>query len=262
MKALVYTTVSARPELQRRSGARLKVYGRLDALDPDRSPPTAAISDVREVATDLKLTDHAWLQVREKDWPKWEDLRTGDTISCLGTIERYGKPGRPDHGFTDVVLIEMATAYTEGKKEPTVVASRSPSTEAKVVALNINDLIEGLKNLNLQNLDLLEFKLKEQRARQKERAIEVLRAEMKERATKVGLSLPEIIEALMPAPEAEVRKVSKARLPPKFANPDDPSETWTGRGHRPGWLKEKMEAGHRLEEFRIKETTNGAGAAS
>jgi DNA-binding protein H-NS len=27
---------------------------------------------------------------------------------------------------------------------------------------------------------------------------------------------------------------------PKFANPDDPSQVWSGRGKRPQWVKEKL----------------------
>ena len=38
---------------------------------------------------------------------------------------------------------------------------------------------------------------------------------------------------------------------PKFQNPDQPSETWSGRGKRPRWLDAKLRSGGHLDDFRI-----------
>jgi DNA-binding protein H-NS len=38
----------------------------------------------------------------------------------------------------------------------------------------------------------------------------------------------------------------------KYANPDNPSETWTGRGRKPNWLVAKLGKGAKLEEFQIR----------
>lgn len=38
---------------------------------------------------------------------------------------------------------------------------------------------------------------------------------------------------------------------PKFKNPDDPSETWAGRGKQPRWLKKQLRSGKRIDDFRI-----------
>jgi DNA-binding protein H-NS len=38
---------------------------------------------------------------------------------------------------------------------------------------------------------------------------------------------------------------------PKFRNPDDPSETWAGRGKQPRWLAEQLRAGKTMDDFRI-----------
>ena len=37
----------------------------------------------------------------------------------------------------------------------------------------------------------------------------------------------------------------------KYANPDNPSETWSGRGRQPKWLSSKVKAGAKLEDFLI-----------
>ena len=39
---------------------------------------------------------------------------------------------------------------------------------------------------------------------------------------------------------------------PRFRNPDDPSETWAGRGKQPRWVAQQLSAGRRLEEFKIR----------
>jgi len=38
---------------------------------------------------------------------------------------------------------------------------------------------------------------------------------------------------------------------PKFANPDDPSQVWSGRGKRPQWVTEKLASGLTLEDLSI-----------
>jgi DNA-binding protein H-NS len=38
---------------------------------------------------------------------------------------------------------------------------------------------------------------------------------------------------------------------PKFANPDEPSQVWSGRGNRPQWITEKLASGQALEDLSI-----------
>src|SRR4051812_2236869 len=38
---------------------------------------------------------------------------------------------------------------------------------------------------------------------------------------------------------------------PKYHNPDNPSETWTGRGLKPKWVQEKLAAGSSLDDLLI-----------
>ncbi len=35
-----------------------------------------------------------------------------------------------------------------------------------------------------------------------------------------------------------------------FVNPNDPTEIWSGQGRRPKWLKDLIDAGHSLDDFR------------
>jgi DNA-binding protein H-NS len=38
---------------------------------------------------------------------------------------------------------------------------------------------------------------------------------------------------------------------PKYRNPQEPSETWSGRGRQPRWLTTALTTGHAIEEFAI-----------
>ena len=38
---------------------------------------------------------------------------------------------------------------------------------------------------------------------------------------------------------------------PKYRNPNDPAETWSGRGKQPRWLVAQLRAGKKLDNFRI-----------
>ena len=37
----------------------------------------------------------------------------------------------------------------------------------------------------------------------------------------------------------------------KYANPDDRSQTWTGRGRKPNWLVARLKKGAKAEDFAI-----------
>ncbi len=39
---------------------------------------------------------------------------------------------------------------------------------------------------------------------------------------------------------------------PKYRNPDQPSETWAGRGKQPRWLVAQLRSGRRIEDFSIR----------
>ena len=48
------------------------------------------------------------------------------------------------------------------------------------------------------------------------------------------------------------RKSLKGRkVPPKYRNPKNRSETWAGRGGTPRWLQAQLKKGKKLEDFAI-----------
>lgn len=49
-----------------------------------------------------------------------------------------------------------------------------------------------------------------------------------------------------------VAPLSKRKpIAPKYANPDDRSQTWTGRGRKPRWVVAALDAGKSLDDLAI-----------
>lgn len=46
-------------------------------------------------------------------------------------------------------------------------------------------------------------------------------------------------------------KARGAKNPPKYAHPENPEYTWSGRGRKPKWLQEAIDAGQEQDEFLI-----------
>ena len=71
---------------------------------------------------------------------------------------------------------------------------------------------------------------------------------LQERIQQEKLRLEERLK-LLPAPVSGRRPYPPVR--PKYRNPDQPSETWAGRGKRPRWLLKQLKSGKRIDDFRI-----------
>ena len=52
----------------------------------------------------------------------------------------------------------------------------------------------------------------------------------------------------------------RGAVAPKYRNPENPSETWAGRGLKPRWLTAAMKGGKKLEDFAIGGAAKGSGA--
>lgn len=76
-------------------------------------------------------------------------------------------------------------------------------------------------------------------------------------AAELGLSVASVVIEKRPrkarAPNGTATTVVK-KTPPKYANPKDPTQTWAGgKGRKPKWVEELINAGGDLEETLIKE---------
>src|SRR6476646_1493233 len=70
--------------------------------------------------------------------------------------------------------------------------------------------------------------------------LEAKRKLLEERIMQLGQKLPEMI--------GRERRPYPPVLP-KFRNPEQPSETWAGRGKKPRWLAKQLGAGRKMDNF-------------
>lgn len=61
-------------------------------------------------------------------------------------------------------------------------------------------------------------------------------------AAEFGFSLSELSGAV---------KTRGSKATPKYRNPDNPSQTWTGRGRKPAWFLQAMARGVDISELEI-----------
>ncbi len=47
------------------------------------------------------------------------------------------------------------------------------------------------------------------------------------------------------------KSAAKPKAPAKYRNPDDASQTWSGRGRRPAWIAAAQKKGKSLDDFLI-----------
>nr|WP_189497314.1 H-NS histone family protein [Luteimonas padinae] len=117
-----------------------------------------------------------------------------------------------------------------------------------------------LNTLSARELDSLITKAKKRKTVLKKRKpITTVRARLKAAAAAEGYTIAELFGGAAAtagdaratkAPRAP-RKTSGIKVPPKYRNPANPEQTWTGRGKQPRWMAEEVSKGKKPEDFLI-----------
>ena len=102
----------------------------------------------------------------------------------------------------------------------------------------------NVDKMSLKDLMELELKVKKAIAVAKDRERAELKSKIEQMATESGFSVNELFASGRGGPKGRT-------IAPKYANPDNAGETWTGRGRKPKWLVAKMDKGAELEDFLI-----------
>ena len=100
-----------------------------------------------------------------------------------------------------------------------------------------------LKSLSLKDLKELQSQVAKTIASFEDNKKKEALAKLDEKARSLGYSLAELTGA------AKTRKRTPAV--PKYANPDNKSETWSGRGRKPRWFAAALAKGKKPESMAI-----------
>ncbi|MCF2869604.1 H-NS histone family protein [Octadecabacter sp. G9-8] len=103
-----------------------------------------------------------------------------------------------------------------------------------------------LKIMTRKELEKLGADVEKALEKLRKKDLKKVRAEMEKLAAAHGVSLEDVVGGQAPA-----KKAPKAKSAPKYANPDDKSQTWTGKGRQPVWYKSAIEAGKSPESMAI-----------
>lgn len=118
-----------------------------------------------------------------------------------------------------------------------------------------------LSRLSAKELDALISQAKKRKTvLGKRKPIAVVRSKLTQLARAEGYGIAELFGGAAPKPVAapaasKGRKTTKGyklgKVAPKYRNPDNPAETWAGRGQQPKWLASRIAQGRTLEDFLI-----------
>ncbi len=103
------------------------------------------------------------------------------------------------------------------------------------------DLNLDLDGLSIDKMETLITELSQEIESRRAAEAEQVRKEIEKLLDHSGLSFHDVFRD----------KVSRKgrKVPMKYGNPDNPEQLWSGRGKMPLWMKEKVEAGAKKEDF-------------
>ncbi|MEL6959246.1 MAG: H-NS histone family protein [Pseudomonadota bacterium] len=103
-----------------------------------------------------------------------------------------------------------------------------------------------LKKLSRKELEKLGRDVEKQLERLRQKELKALRSEMEKLAAAHGVTLEEAMKT-----GTAPKRRNKPKSAPKYANPADNSQTWTGRGRKPEWFKAALKSGMTPEKMEL-----------
>lgn len=112
----------------------------------------------------------------------------------------------------------------------------------------------SLKEMSRKELEKLQRDIEKQLKKLAEQDKRDALAAAEKAAKALGYSLADLTgtAALKPAKAPKsTKKDGRSKVAPKYRNPDDASETWTGRGRKPKWVEALLASGRSLDDVTI-----------
>lgn len=105
---------------------------------------------------------------------------------------------------------------------------------------------EDLMKFNRNDLSALQSALMKALSDSEVKAKKDAKAAIAAAAAEYGFSVAELF-----SDDGKSKAKGRGSISPKYVHPENPAQTWTGRGRKPLWLREQLDAGKRLEDFAI-----------
>ena len=113
--------------------------------------------------------------------------------------------------------------------------------------MQIAELESALDKMSLADLKAAAPMIAQKIAEREDDEKDAVKAELAELAKSKGFEMADLF--------GNAPKAAKERKPvaPKYRNPADGSQTWTGRGRKPKWVTEALDAGGSMDDFLIRD---------
>jgi DNA-binding protein H-NS len=103
----------------------------------------------------------------------------------------------------------------------------------------------NLERLSIKELGELKAEIDVEISERRVKERETVKAKLAEMAANSGFSVAELFGGKRGGGRT-------GKVAPKYRNPENPVETWTGRGRQPRWLVAAMKKGAKLDRFLIR----------
>ena len=107
-----------------------------------------------------------------------------------------------------------------------------------------------LSSLSLTELKSLKERVEKAISRHEKKAKNEALSALRAKAKSMGFSLEELMDGKA-RPAAARAKSKKPKAAVAYRDPKNSGNTWAGRGARPRWLKEALEKGASLDDFKV-----------
>ncbi|WP_426174966.1 H-NS family nucleoid-associated regulatory protein [Massilia sp. TWR1-2-2] len=104
-----------------------------------------------------------------------------------------------------------------------------------------------LAGYNLGELKGLQHEIEKEIKSRGHQDVKKAREQIHAIAQEAGISIADLLDS---APR-KAKSSSGQKVKPKYRNPADGSQTWTGRGRQPRWIAKELANGKALDDFRI-----------
>ena len=105
-----------------------------------------------------------------------------------------------------------------------------------------------LSDYNLSELKGLQYDIEKAIKDRQQQEVRKAREQIQAIAKDAGIT----VEELLAAPVKKAKKENGRKVQPQYRNPEDISQTWTGRGRQPRWIADGLATGKQLDDFRMK----------
>jgi DNA-binding protein H-NS len=105
-----------------------------------------------------------------------------------------------------------------------------------------------LSNLSLGDLRNLQEQIKQEMKKREQEEVQKAREQILAIAQSVGIPVKDLIST---AGRGQKSGGGTGSVAPRYRNPADASQQWTGRGRQPKWVKEWVEGGKELDQLRV-----------